>query len=160
MKKIILFIFIIIFINYNTEVLDANTEKLPKVSIKTVKKEFISESYIVTSRIAPFKSDTISVKSPGPIEDVYVEVGDFVKKGDVLLKIENDELEADKNKLVGGTYFSPNNWKEKFLYLQKQGKIKANVNQTSKEDVTMVLEPLLYDYFQIKEGQHFAAISL
>ena len=79
MKKIILFIFIIIFINYNTEVLHANTEKLPKVSVKTVKKEFISESYIVTSRIAPFKSDTISVKSTGPIEDVYVEVGDFVK---------------------------------------------------------------------------------
>ena len=103
MKKIILsiFIFIFIFINYNIEVLQANTEKLPKVSVKTVKKEYISETYIVTSRIAPFKSDTISVKSPGPIEDVYVEVGDFVKKEDVLLKIENDELEADKNNKEG-----------------------------------------------------------
>ena len=66
-----------------------------------MKKEYISETYIVTSRIAPFKSDAISVKSPGPIEDVYVEVGDFVKKGDVLLKIENDELEADKNNKEG-----------------------------------------------------------
>ena len=101
MKKIILFIFIFIFINYSIEILQANTEKLPKVSVKTVKKEYISETYIVTSRIAPFKSDTISVKSPGPIEDVYVEVGDFVKKGDVLLKIENDELEADKNDKEG-----------------------------------------------------------
>ena len=61
MKKIILFIFIIIFINYNTEVLDANTEKQVKVSVETVKKAFISESYIVTSRIAPFKSDVISL---------------------------------------------------------------------------------------------------
>ena len=101
MKKIILFIFIIIFINYNIAVLDANTEKLAKVSVKTVQKEYISETYIVTSRIAPFKSDTISVKSPGPIEDVYVEVGDFIKKGNVLLKIENDELEADKNNKEG-----------------------------------------------------------
>ena len=103
MKKIILsiFIFIFIFINYNIEVLQANTEKLPKVSIKTVKKEYISETYIVTSRIAPFKSDTISVKSPGPIEEVYVEVGDVIKKGDVLLKIENDELEEDKNDKEG-----------------------------------------------------------
>ena len=101
MKKIILFIFIIIFLNYTTEVLDANTEKLPKVSVESVKKEFISETYIVTSRIAPFKSDTISVKSPGPIEEVYVEVGDFVKKGHILLKIENDELEADKNNKEG-----------------------------------------------------------
>ena len=101
MKKIILFIFIFIFINYSIEVLQANTEKLAKVSVKTVKKEYISETYIVTSRIAPFKSDAISVKSPGPIEDVYVEVGDFVKKGDVLLKIENDELEADKNNKEG-----------------------------------------------------------
>ena len=101
MKKVILSIFIFIFINYNIEVLQANTEKLPKVSVKTVKKEYISETYIVTSRIAPFKSDMISVKSPGPIEDVYVEVGDFIKKGDVLLKIENDELEADKNNKEG-----------------------------------------------------------
>ena len=103
MKKIILsiFIFIFIFINYNIEVLQANTEKPPKVLVKTVKKEYISETYIVTSRIAPFKSDTISVKSPGPIEEVYVEVGDVVKKGDVLLKIENDELEEDKNDKEG-----------------------------------------------------------
>ena len=101
MKKIILFIFIIIFINYNTEVLQANTEKAVKVSVEMVKKEFISETYIVTSRIAPFKSDAISVKSPGPIEDVFVVVGDFVKKGDILLKIENDELEADKNNKEG-----------------------------------------------------------
>ena len=95
MKKIILsiFIFIFIFINYNIEVLQANTEKPPKVSVKTVKKEYISETYIVTSRIAPFKSDMISVKSPGPLEDVYVEVGDFVKKG--------DELEEDKNDKEG-----------------------------------------------------------
>ena len=101
MKKIILFIFIIILINYNTEVLQGNTEKAVKVSVEMVKKEFISETYIVTSRIAPFKSDAISVKSPGPIEDVFVEVGDFVKKGDILLKIENDELEADKNNKEG-----------------------------------------------------------
>ena len=101
MKKIILFIFIFIFINYSIEVLQANTEKPAKVSVKTVKKEYISETYIVTSRIAPFKSDTISVKSPGPVEWVTVEVGDFVKKGDVLLKIENDELEADKNNKEG-----------------------------------------------------------
>ena len=101
MKKIILFIFIIIFINYNTEVLDANTEKLTKVSVETVKKEFINESYIVTSRVAPFESDTISVKSPGPIEWVAVEVGDFVKKGNILLKIEDDELQADKNNKEG-----------------------------------------------------------
>ena len=101
MKKIILFIFIFIFVNYSIEVLQANTEKLAKVSVKTVKKEYISETYIVTSRIAPFESDAISVKSPGPIEDVYVEVGDFIKKGDVLLKIENDELEADKNNKEG-----------------------------------------------------------
>jgi len=39
-------------------------------------------------------------------------------------------------------------------------KIKANVNHTFKDDVTMVLEPSLYNYFQIKKGQHFAAISL
>ncbi len=52
----------------------------------------------------------------------------YEKHPEVLRMVAWQKLEADKNKLVGGTYFSPNNWKEKFLYLQKQGKIKANVN--------------------------------
>jgi len=101
MKKNILLILIIILISYNTEVIEANTINFPQVSVKTLKKEFINETYIVTSRIAPFKSDVISAKSPGPIESVYVEVGDFVKMGENLIKIENDELEADKNNKEG-----------------------------------------------------------
>ena len=101
MKKLILFIYIILSINYNIGRLQANTEKIPIVKINTVKKEVISESFLVTARIAPFESDVVSVKSFGPIEEVYVEVGDYVKKGDLLLKLETDELGADKNNKEG-----------------------------------------------------------
>ena len=76
MKKIILFIFIFIFINYSIEVLQANTEKLAKVSVKTVKKEYISENYIVTSRIAPLKSDEINKVIKFIMEAFYqIEIG-------------------------------------------------------------------------------------
>ncbi len=103
MKKIIVFIWIvfILTINNNINKLEANTEKLPVVTIDKVKKAFISESFIVTARVAPFESDVVSVKSFGPIEAVYVEVGDYIKQGEVLLKIETDELEADKNNKEG-----------------------------------------------------------
>ena len=98
MKKIIVFIWIvfILTINNNINKLEANTEKLPVVTIDKVKKAFISESFIVTARIAPFESDVVSVKIFGPVETVYVEVGDYVKEGESLLKIETDELKADK----------------------------------------------------------------
>ena len=101
MKKIISLICFILFLNLNCIKIQANTENLPTVVVDEVKKEFINETFIVTSRIAAFESDLISVKTFGPIEEVYVEVGDFVKKGDLLVKIESDELEEDKNDKEG-----------------------------------------------------------
>ena len=47
---------------------------------------------------------------------------------EVLRMIGWQRLETTKNKIMGGTYFSPDNWKEVFLELQKQGKIKKEVN--------------------------------
>ena len=101
MKKILLFIYLVLLINYSIHSLLANTEKLAIVTIDTVKKSFISKFFIVTARVAPFENDIIAVKTKGPIEEVYVEVGDYVKKGEILLKIEADELEADKNNKEG-----------------------------------------------------------
>ncbi len=39
-------------------------------------------------------------------------------------------------------------------------KIKANVNNISKENAIMTIEPTLCEYFKIEEGQYFSAISL
>ena len=97
MKKLIFFIFILLFSTdlYICQV-QANAEKLPLVQVEKVKKEYIRDSFLIVGRVAPLESDTVSIKTFGPVEEVYAKVGDKVKKGDKLLKIETDELLEDK----------------------------------------------------------------
>jgi AcrR family transcriptional regulator len=52
----------------------------------------------------------------------------YAKHPEIIRMMAWQKLETDKNKLVGGTRFSPDNWKEVFSHLQKQGKIKADIN--------------------------------
>lgn len=52
----------------------------------------------------------------------------YGKHPEIIRMMAWQKLETDKNKLVGGTCFSPDNWKEAFSHLQKQGKIKADIN--------------------------------
>jgi AcrR family transcriptional regulator len=59
---------------------------------------------------------------------IYSRLEFYGKHPEILRMMAWQKLETDKNKLVGGTRFSPDNWKEVFLYLQKQGKIKADIN--------------------------------
>jgi AcrR family transcriptional regulator len=47
---------------------------------------------------------------------------------EILRMVGWQRLETAKNKLIGGTLFSPDNWKEVFSQLQKQGKIKEEIN--------------------------------
>jgi AcrR family transcriptional regulator len=59
---------------------------------------------------------------------IYSRLEFYGKYPEIIRMIAWQKLEPDKNKLVGGTRFSPDNWKEVFSHLQKQGKIKAGIN--------------------------------
>lgn len=59
---------------------------------------------------------------------VYSRLEFYGKHPEILRMMGWQKLETDKNKLVGGTLFSPDNWKEVFSQLQKEGKIKADIN--------------------------------
>ena len=97
MRKLIFFIFIVLLSsNWCVWDLKANTENLVLVQVEKVKKEYITDSFLIIGRVAPLESDTVSIKTFGPVEEVYVKVGDQIKKGDKLLKIEADELLEDK----------------------------------------------------------------
>lgn len=47
---------------------------------------------------------------------------------EIIRMIGWQKLEPNKNKLEGGTLFSPDNWKDSFSILKKQGKIKSEIN--------------------------------
>lgn len=59
---------------------------------------------------------------------IYSRLEFYEKHPEILRMMGWQKLETDKNKLVGGTLFSPDNWKEAFSQLQRQGEIKADIN--------------------------------
>lgn len=52
----------------------------------------------------------------------------YANHPEIIRMIAWQKLEPEKNKLAGGTRFSPDNWKEVFASFQKKGKIKADAN--------------------------------
>lgn len=59
---------------------------------------------------------------------IYSRFEFYEKHPEVVRMAMWQRLETDKNKLIGGTLFSPDNWKGVFAELQKQGEIKKEVN--------------------------------
>ena len=96
MKKLFFFI-ILLLCNLQWYILNAKAApQNPIVVVEKVRKEYISDSFLIVGRVAALESDTVSVKTFGPVEEVYAKVGDQINKGDILLKIETDELLEDK----------------------------------------------------------------
>jgi HlyD family secretion protein len=91
-KTIIIFIFVaaaaVILYFYKFQ------EKPLEVKLEPVKKGVISEivSSVSSGVIKPLKRTKIMPETTGRIEKIYVKEGDSVKKGDLLLKIDDREL--------------------------------------------------------------------
>ncbi|MBO8129064.1 MAG: efflux RND transporter periplasmic adaptor subunit [Peptococcaceae bacterium] len=64
------------------------------VAVAEVKEGRLSEGDILTGRIAPRDDLYLVPKMPGKVAEVTVDVGDKVHKGQVLVRLEADELKA------------------------------------------------------------------
>lgn len=92
-------------------------EEKVKVKLETVHMQDVEQLYEFTATVEANVSNMIAPQAPGRIEKLHVEVGDFVKKGQVLVsmdatnlrqsKIQMDNLEVEFNRIdelykVGG----------------------------------------------------------
>lgn len=59
---------------------------------------------------------------------IYSRFEFYEKNPDIVRMMTWQRLEATKNNLVGGTLFSPENWKEVFSQFQKKGKIRKEID--------------------------------
>ena len=71
----------------------------------------INNVRIVSSRIEPVEDVQLSAKSGGIIEEVYVQVGDYVKKGQPLLKLEQDDLKIQLQQVEAAVQIAEANYK-------------------------------------------------
>ena len=73
----------------------ANTaaqDELPSVQVAKVSKRDIALTSVYTSTVQPYIKNNIAPQTGGRIEKIYVEVGDFVKKGQVVAEMDKTQL--------------------------------------------------------------------
>ena len=72
-------------------------EQLPEYSPETtflVNKNTVNETYEAVGTVRPRTETKIEAQVTGKILSVYVKPGDFVKKGDRLIQLENNEFKT------------------------------------------------------------------
>lgn len=62
------------------------------VEIMVLKSQVIDKTIEYTANLAPFEENHLASSSPGKIEKIYVEIGDKVKKGQILVQMDRTQL--------------------------------------------------------------------
>ena len=77
-------------------------EEAPPIPVEAVVAEANSlrDAISVNGSTVPNEEVAITVEVPGKIEQLQFEEGQFVKKGKVLLRLDDEELQADRQRLV------------------------------------------------------------
>ncbi len=90
-RKLISIIFIIIFLTLTIYIIFFHKKKVE--AIKAEKKDFV-EKILVSGIVSGIENSTISSDINGTVEKIYFKEGDFVKKGDLLIKFNSKDIEA------------------------------------------------------------------
>lgn len=84
----------------NTAANTAVVEEKQKISIDTVHAEKVAQIEELTSTVKAFAKNDIVSQSPGRIIKIYCEVGDYVKKGQLLVKMDETSLINIKTQMI------------------------------------------------------------
>lgn len=90
MKKILIFLFVIVFILIIVFSLKSNSKNVKEVYLEPLKKQNITEIISASGEIQPKVKVNIQSDVIGRIEKLYFKEGDFVKKGQKLVELEKD----------------------------------------------------------------------
>jgi len=66
------------------------------IKVDTVRTEPLSQTVPVIGRLVALQSGVISARIEGPVLEVMVDVGDYVAAGDVLVRLDTEELALDR----------------------------------------------------------------
>lgn len=91
---IILFVAFLLYLWWSTGTSRLNVEK-EKLSISTIQKGVFQEFISIDGSILPIKTYYLDVIEGGTVEKKFIEAGNFVKKGDTILKLANTTLQLD-----------------------------------------------------------------
>ena len=112
------------------------------------------DSYSLTKqfpgKLLPVEQSKLSFEIPGKIKNIYVDVGDDVKEGQVLAKLDDREALARLNQ-VKASYDLSKQVFERFQNLRKQGHISIQELDKAISDLTIAKSE--YEFYAVKLEQ-------
>ena len=112
------------------------------------------DSYSITKKfpgkLLPIEQSKLAFEIPGKINNIFVDVGDSVKKGDVLAKLDDREASAQLNQ-AKAAYELSNQILERFEDLREQGHI--SVQDLDKARSDYIIAKSQFEFFEVKLQQ-------
>lgn len=111
----------------------------------------ILDSYSITKKfpgkLLPIEQSKLAFEIPGKINNVYVDVGDSVKKGQVLAKLDDREASAQLNQ-AKAAYELSKQILERFENLRQQGHI--SIQDLDKARSDYIIAKSQFEFFEVK----------
>ena len=111
----------------------------------------ILDSYSITKKfpgkLLPIEQSKLAFEIPGKINNVYVDVGDSVKKGQVLAKLDDRESSAQLNQ-AKAAYELSKQILERFENLRQQGHI--SIQDLDKARSDYIIAKSQFEFFEVK----------
>jgi HlyD family secretion protein len=103
-KSVVIFFVISVVLAFTLKIYFKKPET--RFTLVDVLEENISQEISETGQIKKGEKVTLGFKSSGIIENIYVSIGEKIKAGDVLAKLENDQLKIQLDKAIAGLSIS------------------------------------------------------
>ena len=118
------------------------------IEIKILDQYLISKEF--PGKLLPTQQSKLAFEVPGKIQEIYVDVGDNVNKGDLLAKLDDREAIAQLNQ-AKASYDLSKQVLERFTDLRQQGHI--SIQDLDKANSDFVIAKSQYEFFKIKFEQ-------
>lgn len=141
MKKIVSIFFLTIV--FSLEIFSIEVLEVKILNAFSIKKEF-------PGKLLPIEQSKIAFEIPGKINEIYVDVGDSVLKGQVLAKLDDREAIAQLNQ-AQASYNLSKQVLDRFEDLRKQGHISIQDLDKAKSD--FIIAKSQYEFYKVKLEQ-------
>ena len=129
----------------------STSARLMSIEVLEVK---ILDSYSITKtfpgKLLPIEQSELAFEIPGKIKNIYVDVGDYVNKGDILAKLDDRESNAQLNQ-ARAKYDLSKQVLDRFEDLRAQGHI--SIQDLDKARSDFIIAESQYEFFKVKLEQ-------
>ena len=123
------------------------------VSIEVLEVKIL-DSYSITKtfpgKLLPIEQSELAFEIPGKIKNIYVDIGDYVNKGDILAKLDDRESNAQLNQ-AKAKYDLSKQVLDRFEDLRAQGHI--SIQDLDKARSDFIIAESQYEFFKVKLEQ-------